>query len=286
MINIQETSQITKIYLVTNCYGDPNKIYIGKTKSCRKSKHQRTYGKQITYDYIDEINSLHSRDWKPLECFWIEYFRFLGFDIQNKNKGGGGVSFQPQSFIDKMSKPISQYTLDGVFINKWDSLIQIKNTLGFNWTNISKCCRNLQKSSNNYLWKFHKSNNNIDEYIKNKFIYQYDLSGNIIKKWKSLIEITKQTGYLAGNISNNCSKTTKSSNGFIWSYEFPLDGIPQRKYKIEKEVVQYDLEGNFIKNWDGIPHITKETKYKFNNIYGCCMNSTKSAYSYIWKYKK
>jgi hypothetical protein len=30
---------ITKIYLVENCYGDPNKVYIGKTINSRKKVH-------------------------------------------------------------------------------------------------------------------------------------------------------------------------------------------------------------------------------------------------------
>ena len=33
---------ITYIYLVENCYGDPNKVYIGKTKNSRKTQHQKT----------------------------------------------------------------------------------------------------------------------------------------------------------------------------------------------------------------------------------------------------
>ena len=68
----------TKIYLVTNCYGDPNKVYIGKEKFPKKSHsreycHKLVYGNNIIFTYIDEVNSLDSNDWKPLECFWIEY---------------------------------------------------------------------------------------------------------------------------------------------------------------------------------------------------------------------
>ena len=56
---------MTKIYLVTNCYGDPNKIYIGKTKNDRYPAHRKTYGELITYDYIDEVNSLNYKIWQP-----------------------------------------------------------------------------------------------------------------------------------------------------------------------------------------------------------------------------
>jgi len=85
---------ITKIYLVENCYGDPNKVYIGKTKNSRQYPHIKTFGKYVTYIYIDEINSLDRKDWKPLECYWIEQFRAWGFEVMNKNKGGSGPEFR------------------------------------------------------------------------------------------------------------------------------------------------------------------------------------------------
>ena len=36
---------ITRIYLVTNCYDDPFKVYIGKTKNNRKRDHKLRFGK-------------------------------------------------------------------------------------------------------------------------------------------------------------------------------------------------------------------------------------------------
>lgn len=81
---------IAKIYLVTNCYNDPNKVYIGKTKNSRKSNHKRKFGDQITYDYIDEISSPNVKDWVLLETYWIHQFRQWGFEVLNKNEGGGG----------------------------------------------------------------------------------------------------------------------------------------------------------------------------------------------------
>ena len=112
MINIPKTPQITRIYLVTNCYNNPNKVYIGKTKNCRKNKHKQTFGKNIIYTYIEEIESLNSKDWKPLECYWIEQFRQWGFEIMNQNGGGGGSSFFDDKTISKISKPILQYNLN------------------------------------------------------------------------------------------------------------------------------------------------------------------------------
>lgn len=96
---------MTKIYLVTNCYGDSNKVYIGKTKSCRYSSHKKTYGENIEYTYIDQVNSLDRKYWKPLESYWIEQFRQWGFEVVNKQKyGGSGVEYHTEETKQYLSK--------------------------------------------------------------------------------------------------------------------------------------------------------------------------------------
>jgi len=108
MINTPKTSQITKIYLVTNCFGDPNKVYIGKEKypkiGKRIYKHKITFGEDIIFSYIDECEGWDSKNWKSLECFWIEQFKQWGFNIQNKNNGGGGPIYYSKDQKEKMSK--------------------------------------------------------------------------------------------------------------------------------------------------------------------------------------
>ena len=204
---------ITKIYLVTNCYGDPNKVYIGKTKGSRKYPHIRNFGKQITYNFIDETNSLNSKDWKPLESFWIEYFKFLGFEVLNKNKGGNGPSFHTKKTKQKMSlsakgkkpTPILQYDLEGNFIKEWENVNDIINYLNINNNaGIYRCINNLQKTAYKSIWRFkkgkilknlkpqkRKSNISYDLFINNKFIgnflkreemFIYGLDNNIITK--------------------------------------------------------------------------------------------------------
>jgi hypothetical protein len=95
----------TKIYLVTKCYEDSNKIYIGKTINSRESNHKKTYGKDIIYTYIDEVNSLSYNDWEPLETYWIEQFRQWGFEVLNKRKKGGSG---PEFCLKETKQKISQ----------------------------------------------------------------------------------------------------------------------------------------------------------------------------------
>lgn len=85
---------ITYIYLVENCFNDPNKVYIGKTKNPRNRKwdHQKTYGKNIEYTIIDQVDSLEHKVWKPIETMWIQSFIIWGFDVVNLRKEGGNGS--------------------------------------------------------------------------------------------------------------------------------------------------------------------------------------------------
>lgn len=87
---------MTYIYLITNCFNNPNNVYIGKTKNpiSRKNSHYKTYGKNIIYTIIDQVNTYSKNDWTPLESFWLEQFRQWGFKIVNLNKKGGGGSEQ------------------------------------------------------------------------------------------------------------------------------------------------------------------------------------------------
>lgn len=50
-------------------------------------------------------------------------------------------------------------------------------------------------------------------------------------------------------------------------------------------VLQYDLDGNFIKEWDGVIDATKEIGKYSANIIRCCRGKFKQAYGFIWKYK-
>ena len=57
--------------------------------------------------------------------------------------------------------------------------------------------------------------------------------------------------------------------------------------KYSTHILQYDLEENFIKEWNSIKeaeifyHPKKIIK---NNICNCCLGKQKTAYGYIWKY--
>lgn len=68
-----------------------------------------------------------------------------------------------------------------------------------------------------------------------------------------------------------------------------LIGLQKPKYSKNnprsKKVIQYDLKGNFIKEWNSMMDIERELKIWHTDISLCCRNKIKQTKGYIWKYK-
>jgi len=240
-------NQVTKIYLVTNCYGDPNKVYVGKTNNTRKPVHVKTFGKQIKYDYIDEVNSLDYKDWEPLETFWIQYFKYLGFEIQNKKmKGGNGTNFHTNKSKLDISKAIkgikrSQETRNKIssgkknhscYNNEWKLKIS-KNKMGFKHTEETKTKMSLsakgkifsqesrEKMSKTKLGIKKSQSTKIKIGLNNsKPVEQYTKSGELIKIWNNAYEASQALGQHDGSsISLCCRGKRKSTKGYLWKFK-------------------------------------------------------------------
>lgn len=71
------------------------------------------------------------------------------------------------------------------------------------------------------------------------------------------------------------------------SYNMKYGTRAQRQSeKIKKPVIQYTLDGEFIKEWDGACDAEEfYNRREAQNICRCCRGCIKSAYGYKWKYK-
>ena len=60
--------------------------------------------------------------------------------------------------------------------------------------------------------------------------------------------------------------------------------IERRSKKKSKPVLQYDLEGNFIKEWESIAECNRNG-FNQGNIWMCCQGKLKKYKGFIWRYK-
>lgn len=88
------------------CYGDHNKVYIGKTiNKSRKNDHKRKYGYDINFEILEEIEGTDKNIWKPRESYWIQHYIDLGFEVLNKQlKGGSGVEYHTEETKNKIKE--------------------------------------------------------------------------------------------------------------------------------------------------------------------------------------
>lgn len=51
-----------------------------------------------------------------------------------------------------------------------------------------------------------------------------------------------------------------------------------------RKIIQLDMDGNFIKEWDYMSQVQEELSFNVANLTACCRGRIKSAYGYKWKY--
>jgi hypothetical protein len=191
-----------------------------------------------------------------------------------------------EQLSSKPKKVVLQYDLGGKLVKEWNCLVDISKELGFNKSNIANCCRGIGVSVSGYIWRY---KDNFIEIDLNKLNYQkrkvkkYDLYGKFIKEYDSISE-TMLDGFNEGNVQSCCVGKQKSHGGYVWRYS---EDKPPIKYenKTIRQVIQYDLNMNFIKEWDSIVSVSKELGIGGNSITTCCKGKYKSAGGFIWKYK-
>ena len=187
---------ITYIYLITGIDNSPYKAYVGKTvnPTSRKSNHNKVYGYSIDYSIVDEINSLDSKDWKPLESYWIEQLRQWGFEVINKNNGGGGPSFRTDDERRRISKSkMGKRTSDE--------------------TKLKMSISNSKPKPIGFGDKLKKPKSKPQNY---KPVSQYDLQGNLIKVWPSRKLASDTLNVARSSITENCNGTRRSAGGWVW----------------------------------------------------------------------
>lgn len=78
-----------------------------------------------------------------------------------------------------------------------------------------------------------------------------------------------------------CDNTVKKWCKQYGIYQEVQNNFIQKTYP----VLQYDLDGSFIKEWKSADEIEKCLGYRKTKIQNCCRGSQKTSNNYIWRYK-
>lgn len=119
--------------------------------------------------------------------------------------------------------------------------------------------------------------------IKPKCVARYDKNGKLIATYESVlcaeIEINNHS------IRNAVRNENALADNSLWRYytDEPLKEISPYINTTLKPVLQYSLNGDFIREWSSLSKAEKE--YKTKAIRECCHGKSKTARGYQWRFK-
>lgn len=195
---------------------------------------------------------------------------------------------------------VCQYSKDGDFIFKWDSADEAGLAIGVNGRTIRACCRDNYKTVGGFIWRYEFQELTKEHIIwcnewKNpklhKAVDQYSKDGKFIATYESRTEAELKTGVDKSAIGRCCEDKQRTSMGYIWRHH----GVELTKEHLEwcnstgKEgmrvaIIQYSLDGIFIKKFDSTTAIKKELGFDNSAIIRVCKGEQAQSYGFIWRY--
>lgn len=216
------------------------------------------------------------------EIYYIDYFKSLGCDLTNMNSGGNKNKKMSEESRKKMSE--SQKKRYETFKLELSDEVKIilSNKSKERFKNPDE--REKLRISNKRYEDSKTSEQKLNDILVQdcKKVYQYDKDMNLIEIFPSIKNAEKLTGFANSNISKCCKHKVVFVGGYIWRFEGDLTP-PQ--YKNRKDVIQLDLNGNFISEFENIRQASLGTNVNESSIRKCCKGKTGSAGGFIWRYK-
>lgn len=209
-----------KIYYLHK--GDNTPFYVGYTKSpkTRLNSHRQTYGIEIEMEEIDECLN---KEKKQIESLWIGLFKSWGFDLLNKNKGGGG----PLGWSEETKAKYKKWRKDKKpMLGKKQSLITIeRKSKALKGRSKPDGFGDMMREVRLGVPKPEGFGDKISKATKGrpskkiKIVVQKDLNDNIIAKYNGIDEAGVKTNSNPSTISKVCRGIFSQTNGYKWSYE-------------------------------------------------------------------
>lgn len=234
-----------KVYIY--CIFDENEIpiYIGKTKNSL-TKRESQHQKRLKQKVnIFELDFVEEKDWKYWECYWIEQFRQWGFELNNQNKGGGGPESHSLETRKKMSSTSRPGTSQKLKGTKRPDVSDRMKGVKFS----EETCQKITQSKTG-----HQCYSNPERALK-------IVDSNLIHY---------QTG------SDRNKKISKKLIG---------REAPWVVKSLNKPVLQYDKQNNFIQEWESASKAARHLSKSSSAISECCLGKRKSIYGFVWKFK-
>lgn len=252
----------TYIYKISDEFG--NVRYIGKSNNPRRRLYQHINDKSNKHKF-NWLNSIIKRGSKPIieviekvsvdiwqerEIYWISKFKEDGFDLINMTIGGDGGNGHKHT--KKSKKKMRHAKLGATLSDEHKEKISIG-------------IKKKSEESPNY----NRSGNNLKNPIDRDLLYKLYITDNL-----SMPKCAEKLNCSEKKVWNNLKDYGIKKDKSIWK--------KQCTSRPKKIVLQYDLGGNFIKEWESLASVRKKLNLSVDK---CCRGLQKTAGGFIWRYK-
>ncbi|MBR1578558.1 MAG: hypothetical protein IJ653_08265 [Bacteroidales bacterium] len=218
---------------------------------------------------------------------------------------------------------VLQFSLDGVFIKEWESVLDAERGTGTHESGIRQVCYGKYRQCNGFMWRYRDEFDEIPTHIdpvrpkvKRPFpklteeqiekgkrinreryarvVHQFSLSGEYVATFPSLDDAAVGFGGDGATICNACKhKTSKTAYGYQWRYKEdvpdPTSGIKPFDRRASsprrRPVIQQTLDGQFVHEWVSTRAAADYYKINRNTLYMALSGRIPSVRGFIWKYK-
>lgn len=113
-------------------------------------------GAYIDHKDTDPMNN------RPSNLRWVTHTGNMNNELSKEKmklshigvKKGPHTEETKRKIGEANGKTVAQYSIDGVFLNKYKSTIEADRETGVNFRNISACCNGKQKTAGEFVWKY------------------------------------------------------------------------------------------------------------------------------------
>lgn len=254
----------TFIYSIADEFGTIR--YIGKSNNPKNRLYKHILEKSNLHKYnwlksiikrgafpiIEVVDEVPIEDWQFHEKYWISQFRCWGFELINLTEGGDGGGGYKHTEVSK--KKMRKAKLGSKLPQEHKKKIS------------DSVKRKFEESPN-----YNKCHDKVHILDKDELYQKYIIENLSMPKCADFFNVSERT--IFGNLKDYGIKKDKS----IW--------VKQCASKDRKVVYQYDIKGNFIKEFNGIEEAEKEIGVSNSSISKCCKGIFRMSHGYIWRFK-
>lgn len=248
--------------------------------------HQRLQSSNITDFTFEIVEECDQDELDEKEQYWIQFYDSTkkGYNMTK----GGSTGVLPS--LSKNAKQVAQYSLEGQLLATFSSAKEAQDQTKV--SQITSCCRGERITAGDYQWRYYESIplSNIQAVStptsKPKGVVQYTLDGIKIREFDSIADASRAMNISSSSISSVCSGKTYSAGKFRWSYlgqSLQITEIPKTGSK--KRVLQYNLQGEFIAEYESISAAARAVNGSASSIAAARKGQLKTSKKSIWKYK-